>query len=96
MRFNPRGFPPVSALSVPRPWENPIPAYAMDCETRARGLLQHHDLTEDDRERLETVLHTLQACYNADHLLVLPVDSWTLLASATADLLAIEAKYEVR
>ena len=90
MRFN-----PMSSLPAPRPWQDPVPAYAVDCEIRARALLQRDDLTEDDRARLETVLHTVAACYNADYLLFLPVDSWMLFTSATDDLLAIEAKYVV-
>lgn len=95
MRFNPMAFPPMSPLPDPRPRQDPVPAYAVDCETRARELLQRTDLVKEDRERLEMVLHTVEACYNADHLLFLPVNSWTLLTSATADLLAVEAKYRL-
>lgn len=95
MRFNPLLFPPLSSLPTPRPWEARVSGLAVDCETRARELLQCNDLAEEDRERLEMVLNTVTACYNADQLLFLPVDSWMLITSATADLLAVEAKYEL-
>lgn len=95
MRFNPIAFPPMSSPPDPHPWQDSVPAYAADCETRARELLQRNNLAEDDRARLETVLHTVEARYNADYLLFLPVDSWSLITSAAADLMVIEAKYGV-
>ena len=94
MRFNPLAFPPLSSLPIPRPWDARVPGFAADCEIRARELLERGDLAEEDRERLEMILNTVTACYSADYLLFLPVDSWMLIIAASEDLMAIEAKYE--
>lgn len=64
------------------------------CRATALALADDARLGRQERAQLTGVVNALDACANADHLLVVPLDRWALFAAAERELAALWNRYD--